>query len=153
MVTWHAGKIFHLFYKCFIFYYNCYFKTKTIEIKRRFSTYVNGRNCNTQYGGIVPSSKWKSQSLIGKVIVSLQHPLEAPVPIETWGWTSQCSQGCQIGWKTKFNFFTKILSTFEFDSNLKGIHSVRGKKSFWLLSWGHKRTHRAKYNQMHVSSK
>ncbi len=44
--------------------------------------------------------------------------------------------GCQIGWKTTFEFFTKILSKFELYSNLKGINSVR-KKRFWLLSWGH----------------
>ncbi len=44
----------------------------------------NRRNCSMQYGKIVPPSKWKSQSLIGKVIASLQRLLEALVPIETW---------------------------------------------------------------------
>ncbi len=38
------------------------------------SMLMNGRNCNVQYGGIVLPSKWKSQSLIGKVIASLQQP-------------------------------------------------------------------------------
>ncbi len=53
-----------------MFYFNCYFKTKTIEIQRRFTPILmNGRNCNGQYGGIVPPS--------------LQRPLEAPVPKET----------------------------------------------------------------------
>ncbi len=38
--------------------------------------------------------------------------------------------GCQIGWKTKFDFFfTKILSKFELYSNIKVINSVR-KKAF-----------------------
>ncbi len=44
---------------------------------------MNGRKSNEQYCGIVPPSKRKSQSLIGKVIVSLQRLLEAPVPIKT----------------------------------------------------------------------
>ncbi len=39
----------------------------------------------SQYGKIVPPSKRTSQSLIFKVIVSLQWPLEALVPTETWG--------------------------------------------------------------------
>ncbi len=44
-----------------------------IEIQIEFTPILmNGRRCNVQYGGIVPPSKWKSQSLIGKVIVSLQ---------------------------------------------------------------------------------
>ncbi len=34
------------------------FKTKTIEIQRRFTPILkNGRNCNAQYGGIIPPSK------------------------------------------------------------------------------------------------
>ncbi len=38
------------------------FKTKTIEIQRWFTPkLMNGRNCNAQYGGIVPPSKRKSQ--------------------------------------------------------------------------------------------
>ncbi len=38
------------------------FKTKSIEIQRRFTPiFMNGINCNTQYGGIVPPSKWKRQ--------------------------------------------------------------------------------------------
>ncbi len=44
-------------------------------------------------------------------------------------------------------FFTKILSKSELYSNLKGINSVREKKSIWLLSWGDKRAHRAKYTK------
>ncbi len=72
-----------------------------------------------QYGGIVPPSKWKSQSLIGKVIASLQRPLEAPVPIETWGWTSRCACAVisalelrmHIGWSSlKNKLFKRDLS-------------------------------------------
>ncbi len=37
------------------------FKTKTIEIQRRFTPiFMNGRNSNAHYGGIVPHFKWKS---------------------------------------------------------------------------------------------
>ncbi len=80
---------------------------------------MNGRNCNAQYGGIVPPSKWKSQSLIGKVIASLQRPLEAPVPIETWGRTSRCACAVisalelrmHIGWSSlKNKLFKRYLS-------------------------------------------
>ncbi len=80
---------------------------------------MNGRNCNAQYDGIVPPSKWKSQSLIGKVIASLQRPLEAPVPIETWGWTSRCACAVisalelrmHIGWSSlKNKLFKRYLS-------------------------------------------
>ncbi len=61
-------------------------EAKTIEIQRRFTPILmNERICNVQYGGIVPPSKRKSQSLIGKVIASLQRPLEALVSIETGG--------------------------------------------------------------------
>ncbi len=35
-----------------------------------------------------------------------------------------------MGRKTKFEFYTKILSKFELYSNLKGIHLVRKKKVF-----------------------
>ncbi len=48
--------------------------------------------------------------------------------------------GCQNGWKTKFEFCTFLF--------LKGNISVRGGGGgggFCLLSWGHKRAHRAKY--------
>ncbi len=71
--------------------------SKTIEIQRQFTPiFMNGRNCNAQYGRIVPPSKWKSQSLIGKVTASLQQPLEAPVPIETWGWTRRYDCACAL---------------------------------------------------------
>ncbi len=46
--------------------------SKTIKIQRQFTPILmNGSKCNKQYGGIVPPSKWKSQSLIGKVIAWL----------------------------------------------------------------------------------
>ncbi len=65
---------------------------KTIERKRWFTPILmNGRHCNAQYAGIVPPPKWKSQSFIDNVIASLQQALDAPVPIETWGWTSRCA--------------------------------------------------------------
>ncbi len=74
----HIHSDFRLYYLIFH-----WFSPKTIEIQRRFtSMFMNGRNCNAQYGRIVPPSKWKSQSLIGKVIASQQRPLEAKVPIE-----------------------------------------------------------------------
>ncbi len=48
--------------------------------------------------------------------------------------------------KLNSNFVPKYYQ----NSNLKGIISVRGKKSFWLLPWGHKRAkyelNRAKYD-------
>ncbi len=56
-----------------------------------------------------------------------------------------CCLGLSNWLKTKFEFCTKI---FELHSNLKGI--LLGEKSFWLLYWGHKRAHRAKY-YLHVS--
>ncbi len=50
---------------------------------------MKGRNCNAQYGGLVLPSKWKSQSLIGEVIVSLQQlwavRLDQPKPIKDEG--------------------------------------------------------------------
>ncbi len=38
------------------FFLSVLYKIKTIEIQRGV-TLMNGRNCNTQYGGIVPPSK------------------------------------------------------------------------------------------------
>ncbi len=70
--------------------------TQWKSAKRRFTPILmNRRNCNAQYGGMVPLSKWKSQSLIGKVIASLQCLLEAPIHLRNvsalWlcmGWSS-----------------------------------------------------------------
>ncbi len=112
-------------------------KSKTIEIQRRFTPILmNGRKSNAQYGGIVPPSKRKSQSLIGKVIASLQWPLEAPVPIETWGWTSRCTCAVlstlelrmRIGWSSLKNKLFKCYLSIR--NNIHG--AVHFRFCYWF---------------------
>ncbi len=79
-------------------------RAKTIEIQRQFTTIL----MNAQYGGIVPPSKWKSQLLIGKVIASLQRPLKAPVPIETWGCACTVISALELCMRTKISFLNAI---------------------------------------------
>ncbi len=66
------------------------FFPKTIEIQRWFTPILmNGRKCNAQYGGIVPPSKWKSQSLIGKLELRMRigwsRPKNKHLPQHSWG--------------------------------------------------------------------
>ncbi len=109
-----------------------YTAPKTIEIQRQFTPILmNGRKCNAQYGRIVPPSKWKSQSLIDKVIASLQRLLEASVPIETWGWNSRSTctvisaleLRMHIGWSSLKNTLFKCYLSIR--NNIHGAVHIR----------------------------
>ncbi len=54
--------------------------------------------------------------------------------------------------KLHSHFLLKYYQNFNYIRIYKAEIQL-GKKSFWLLSWGHKRAHRPKYYQMHISSK
>ncbi len=64
--------------------------------------------------------------------------------------THMHTRAVKLAEKLNLNFFTKILSIFELHSNLKGINSVSKKKEAFGFS---PEAPRAKYYQMHVSSK
>ncbi len=96
---------------------------------------MNGRNCNAQYGGIVPPSKWKSQSLIGKVIASLQRPLEAPVPIETWGWTSRCVCTVISALELRMRIGWSSLKNKLFEHYLSKRNNIHGAVHFRFCCW------------------
>ncbi len=70
-----------------------------------------------------------------KVIASLQRLLEAPVPIEAWGWTSRCACAVistlelhmHIGWSRLTNKLSKCY--------LSIINNIHGAVNFRFCCW------------------